>query len=131
MAQHDLKVVQRGGEQDVPGARVGLLSNRAGLPTVLLEAMALGTPCISTSVTGIPELVRDGETGLIADQASPQSLADTIERLLNDQDLSLRLTANARRLIEAEFDIHRNTAAVRAIFDSVHPVEPPVPLEVR
>lgn len=104
--------------------------NRDGLPTVLLEAMALGTPCVSTAVTGIPELVRDGETGLIADQASPQSLADTIECLLNDQDLSLRLAANARRLIEAEFDIHRNAAAMRAIFDSIHPVKPPLPLEV-
>ncbi len=98
--------------------------NRDGLPTVLLEAMALGTPCVSTAVTGIPELVRDGETGLIADQASPQSLADTIERLLQDQGLCLRLAADARRLIEAEFDIHRNTAALREVFDSAQAVAP-------
>src|SRR5262249_30826288 len=42
---------------------VGQDGNRDGLPTVLLEAMALGTPCVSTDVTGIPEVVRDGETG--------------------------------------------------------------------
>ena len=40
--------------------------DRDGLPTILVEAMALGTPCISTNIVGIPELVRDGDTGLLA-----------------------------------------------------------------
>ncbi len=90
--------------------------NRDGLPTVLLEAMAVGTPCVSTNVTGIPELVRDGETGLLAEQHDPESLADQLERLLEDERLRLRLARNARRLVEAEFDIHRNTPALRQIF---------------
>ena len=61
---------------------------------------------------------------MIADQASPQSLADTIERLLQDQGLCLQLAAEARRLIEAEFDIHRNTAVLREVFDSAQVVAP-------
>ncbi len=104
--------------------------NRDGLPTVLLEAMALGTPCVSTTVTGIPEVVRDGETGLIAEQNNPASLANAIERLLDDSALGVRLATNARRLIEAEFDIHRNTPVLRAIFAAASAREPRVALEV-
>ncbi len=106
------------------------LGNRVGLPTVLLEAMALGSPCVSTTVTGIPEVVRDGETGLIAEQNNPASLANAIERLLDDSALGVRLATNARRLIEAEFDIHRNTPVLRAIFAAASAREPRVALEV-
>ena len=103
--------------------------NRDGLPTVLIEAMALGTPCISTAVTGIPELVRDGETGLIAAQHDPASLAEAIERLLDDRALGLRLGAAARRLVEAEFDIHRNTVALRDVFGAPRAEAPRVAVE--
>ena len=61
---------------------VGSDGNRDGLPTVLLEAMALGTPCVSTDVTGIPEVLRDGETGLMVAQHAPHELADALEKLL-------------------------------------------------
>ncbi|KAA7587997.1 glycosyltransferase, partial [Salmonella enterica subsp. enterica serovar Lubbock] len=44
---------------------VGADGNADGLPTVLLEAMASGVPCVSTAVTGIPEVIRDGETGVL------------------------------------------------------------------
>jgi len=95
---------------------VGEDGNRDGLPTVILEAMALGTPCVATDVTGIPELVRDGETGLITPQRDPATLASALERLLDDRDLGRRLATRGRRLMEQEFDIHRNTAAMRARF---------------
>lgn len=97
---------------------VGNDDNRDGLPTVLLEAMALGTPCVSTDVTGIPEIVRDGETGLLVPQHDPVTLAGAIERLLGDRALRVGLAARARRLIEADFDIRRNAAAIRAVFGS-------------
>ena len=98
--------------------------NRDGLPTVLLEAMAIGTPCISTPVTGIPELVRDGDTGLLARERDPQSLADTLLRLLDDRPLGLELATHARRRIESDFDIHRNTVAMRELFRAA-PAESP------
>jgi colanic acid/amylovoran biosynthesis glycosyltransferase len=90
--------------------------DRDGLPTVLLEAMALGTPCVSTDVTGIPEVLRDGETGLMVPQHDTQAVADAVERLLKDAILRDRLATAARRLMEHEFDIHRNAARVRAAF---------------
>ncbi|MFQ5570222.1 MAG: glycosyltransferase family 4 protein, partial [Rhodothermales bacterium] len=97
---------------------IGQDGNRDGLPTVLLEAMALGTPCISTDVTGIPEVLRDGETGLMVPRHHPEALADALERLLFDASLRTRLAGQARRLIEAEFDIHRNAARIRSVFET-------------
>ena len=85
-------------------------------PTVLLEAMALGTPCISTDVTGIPEVVIDGETGTIVRQHDSAALADGIAHLLDDSLERVRVAKRARRLIEDEFDIHKNAARQREIF---------------
>jgi glycosyltransferase involved in cell wall biosynthesis len=92
--------------------------DRDGLPTVLIEAMALGTPCVGTDVTGIPEIVRDGETGLCVRQRDPVALADAIERLLGDLALRAQLAERGRALIEAEFDVDRNAALLRALFSS-------------
>ncbi len=91
--------------------------NRDGLPTVLLEAMALGTPCVSTDVTGIPEVLHPDVTGLSVPQRDPAALADALARLLDDGTLRVQLATAARRLIEAEFNIHRNAAHIREIFD--------------
>lgn len=95
---------------------VGADGDQDGLPTVLLEAMALGTPCVATDVTGIPEVLRDGETGLMVAQHAPRALAAALGVLLDDAPLRARLARNARRLMEAEFDIHRNTARMRELF---------------
>lgn len=97
---------------------IGADGNRDGLPTALLEAMALGTPCVATDVTGIPEIVRDGETGLLVDQRDPDGLATALQRLLDDGALREQLALGARSLIEAEFDIAHNAAALRAQFGS-------------
>lgn len=95
---------------------IGQDGNRDGLPTVLLESMALGTPCISTDVTGIPEILINGETGLMTPQHDSFALAEAIKLLLDDSNLRVRLAQNARRLIEREFDIHRNATLLRALF---------------
>ena len=90
--------------------------NRDGLPTVLLEAMALGTPCVATDVTGIPEAVRHGQTGLVVPQHDPVALADALDRLLINAALRVDLASAARRLIEAEFDARRTAAGLRTVF---------------
>lgn len=98
---------------------VGNDGNRDGLPTTLLEAMALGTPCIATDVTAIPEVIRDGTTGLLVRQHDVPGLADAITRLLDDGDLRGALAGEARSLIEQDFNIKTNTARLRAIFGQV------------
>ena len=97
---------------------IGNDGNRDGLPTVLLESMALGTPCVSTDVTGIPELVRDRDTGLLVAQEDPHSLAIALEELLDNADLRVSLATSARKLIEKEFDIEKNTVQLRQLFNA-------------
>ncbi len=92
--------------------------DRDGLPTVLLEAMALGTPCVSTDITGVPEVVRDGETGLMVRQNDATALADALERLLDDSRLRVRLAGNARSVVEEDFDVRRNAAKLREVFEA-------------
>jgi len=78
--------------------------DRDGLPTVLLEAMALGTPCVSTPVTGIPEAVQPGRTGIIVPERDPYALAEAIATLLDDPVLRVRLARAARGHVERCFD---------------------------
>ncbi|WP_053203461.1 glycosyltransferase family 4 protein [Jiangella muralis] len=86
---------------------VGTDGNQDGLPTVLLESMALGTPCVSTDVAGIGEVVRDETTGLLVPQRDPVGLARAVARLLDDTALRTRLATAARGLVEKEFDAVR------------------------
>jgi glycosyltransferase involved in cell wall biosynthesis len=72
-------------------------------------------------VTGIPELVREGDTGLIVGERDSGALADALERLLDDERLSRRLARSARALVEAEFDIERNSVALREVFGAAAP----------
>lgn len=95
---------------------VGADGNRDGLPTVLTEALAAGTPCVATPVTGIPEVVRDGETGLLVPEADPTALAGALDRVLSDPDLAAGLAAAGRRLVEREFDIDRNVTRLQELF---------------
>lgn len=90
-------------------------SDRDGLPTILLEAMALGTPCVSTDVTGIPEVLHHERTGLAVAQRDPVELANACSRLLSDPTLRIRLATNARRLIETKFDVQKNTRKLRRV----------------
>jgi colanic acid/amylovoran biosynthesis glycosyltransferase len=86
--------------------------DRDGLPTVLLEAMALGTPCVSTPVTGIPEAVRPGRTGLLVPERDPVALADAVATLLDDAALRVRLATAARAHLEEHFDRRVQAAAL-------------------
>jgi glycosyltransferase involved in cell wall biosynthesis len=95
---------------------VGSDGNRDGLPTVLLEAMALGTPCVATDVTGIPEIVEHEKTGLIVAQHDAAGLAAAIQRLWTDARLQRSLAAAARARIEADFDNRRTAAELRDVF---------------
>ena len=90
--------------------------DRDGLPTVVVEAMALGTPCVATDVTGLGEVVRHDQTGLVVPQRAPDALADALARILGDSALRVRLAEEARRQVERGFDADVNAAEMRAMF---------------
>ena len=74
-----------------------------GFGVVLLEAMACGLPVIGSDTGGIPDIIKDGETGLLFRQKDSPDLANQIIRLLTDEDLRKKMVANARDLIETQF----------------------------
>ena len=71
-----------------------------GFPRVILEAMARGVPVVATNIVGIPDLVHDGETGLLVPVRSPQALAAAVQRIIEDGDLRRRIIAGAYRVAE-------------------------------
>ena len=91
--------------------------DRDGLPTVLLEALACGLPCISTSVTGVPEIIGHGKNGLLAKPNDPLSLARCMTRLLANPAERECFALAGRRKAEADFDLTKNVASLRAMFE--------------
>lgn len=101
-------------------ARDGLME---GLPVALIEALAAGVPTVTTRLSGIPELVRDGETGLLAEPSDAAGLASALARTLADSDAAVERAAAGRRLVEAEFDVRTSGARLAALFrESAPPV---------
>jgi len=76
-----------------------LPSHYEGLPTVLLEAMACGAPVVATTVGGCPEVIEDGENGLLVSPKDPPALSNAIDTILSDTELRTRMSRNARQTI--------------------------------
>jgi glycosyltransferase involved in cell wall biosynthesis len=92
-----------------------------GLPIVLMEALALGLPVIASRVAGIPDLVRDGETGLLFDPSNWTSLADAIDRLARDPALRRRLGENGPRRVAEEFSVRASAARITDLLAAAAP----------
>lgn len=78
---------------------------REGIPVVLMEAMAMGRPVVASRLSGIPELVEDGRTGLLVEPGDAHGLADALARLAVDPGLRAELGREGRRTVEAQFDL--------------------------
>ncbi len=85
-----------------------LASFMEGLPVVLMEAMALGVPVLAPRVAGVPELVEDGQQGLLFTPGNWMELASALERMLRDPDMRLKMGASGRMKITEEFQIDRS-----------------------
>lgn len=89
---------------------------RDGIPVAMMEALAMEVPVVTTPVSGIPELIRHEETGLLVPERKPDLLAAAVLRLARDRGLCQELAAGGRRIVEEEYDIAKNGARLVRLF---------------
>jgi glycosyltransferase involved in cell wall biosynthesis len=92
--------------------------DRDGLPNVLVEACSQGLVCVSTNVSGIPELLTDNVNGLLVEPDDPEALAKAMERLIRDPSLRRRLGDAAEKRVRGHFDYHESVHQLVELFNS-------------
>ena len=102
----------------VLGCEVAANGDRDGIPNVLLESMAMGVPVVATSISAIPELVQDGETGLLVPPGDPEKLARAVARLLTENRLREEIIRKARKRVRRYFDNRQHIQQLAAIYRS-------------
>jgi glycosyltransferase involved in cell wall biosynthesis len=91
----------------VMSSAVHSTGDRDGLPTVIMEALAHRVPVVSTDVCGIPEVIRNGETGFLVPQKNPPELARAMGEMLKDRERAIQMAEAGRQLVLHEFDPQR------------------------
>ena len=92
---------------------------RDGIPVAIMEALAMKVPVVSTVVSGIPELIRHGETGLLVPERDETKLAAAMSLLIQDRALGRKLAQNGRILVESDYDITKNASQLVGLFQRV------------
>ncbi len=90
--------------------------DRDGIPNVLVESLAMGVPALSTTVSAIPEILIDGQTGMTVPPSQPKQLAEAMLRILTDHSLRQRLIAGGQKLVQDHFDNSRLTQEMAGTF---------------
>jgi glycosyltransferase involved in cell wall biosynthesis len=103
----------------VLACRVAEIGDQDGIPVAIMEALAMEVPVISTRVSGIPELIKDGETGILVPERDPKALAKAIVYIVQERSLSQELAINGRILVEREFNISKNVYRLSQLFQQV------------
>ena len=88
-----------------------------GIPVVLMEAMAMAIPCVTTRVAGIPELIRDGIDGLLVAPSDVDGLVEALARLMADAAMRERIAKSGRLRVLEQYDLRQNVEKLAAIFD--------------
>ncbi len=97
--------------------KVAADGDRDGLPNVLVEAASQRLACVSTAVSGVPELLTDGEDGLVVPPEAPQALAEALERAIRDPALRQSLGAAAETRVRTHFDHRASVRELTRLFD--------------
>jgi colanic acid/amylovoran biosynthesis glycosyltransferase len=93
-----------------------LASFAEGIPVVLMEAMSMEVPCVTTWITGIPELIRDGQDGLLVAASDAAGLAAALARLQDDSELRYKLGQGGRSRVGLQYNLQRNVARLASVF---------------
>jgi len=119
-SQKEVKDLYRQSDIFVLACVVAKSGDRDGMPNVLLEAMAMGLPVVTTPVTGIPELVCDGKNGLLVPERDVETLTHAMEQLINDTTARHKMGQQGRQTILEGFDIHKTAAQLAIILNEIH-----------
>ncbi len=95
-----------------------LPSYTEGLPNIMLEAMACGTPVLATPVGTIPDVIIDGKTGFIMENNSPECIAANVVRALSSPDLE-RIAEDGKRFAEENFSFEKTVENWKGILQSI------------
>jgi colanic acid/amylovoran biosynthesis glycosyltransferase len=102
---------------EVARADVFVLASFAeGLPVALMEAMALGVPCVTTTIAAIPELILDNENGMLVPPANSEALCKALSKVAANADFRQRLGRNARTTVETRYDLAKNLNTLEAVW---------------
>ncbi len=96
-----------------------LPSRVEGVPLALLEAMSHGMACVASSVGGVPDVIADGENGLLVEPEDSSGLADAMHRLLVDEQLRITLGRAARRFVSVEHSVDTVRARLFEVYASL------------
>ncbi len=96
-----------------------LCSKVEGLPNVIMESMATGTPVVAPAVGGIPELIRHGDTGRLVESRRPEEFADAIEWVLDHPEERELMVARAAAFVRNELSIAKMVESYRALYDEL------------
>jgi colanic acid/amylovoran biosynthesis glycosyltransferase len=114
--QHDVRSMMDQADVLVLPSVIARNGSMEGLPNVLIEAMALGLPVISTNISGIPELVHDGETGLLVPEKDSAALRDAILQVWHSPEKALSRAERGRALVEQNHDARTNAPRLETLF---------------
>lgn len=118
MDQKDVLELYRQADLFALACRITADGDRDGLPNVLVEASSQRLVCVSTDISGIPELLKDGENGLVVPPEDPQALAAALETLIRDPVLRRHLGEAAERRVRHEFDHHVSIGQLKTLFEN-------------
>jgi glycosyltransferase involved in cell wall biosynthesis len=117
LAQADILDRYRQADLFALACRIGADGDRDGLPNVLVEASSQRLACVSTRISGVPELIADGDNGLLVPPDDPAALAVALERMIRDPALRGRLGTAAERRVRASFDHHASVRQLAELFE--------------
>jgi glycosyltransferase involved in cell wall biosynthesis len=118
VTQDELIGLYRQADIFVLPCRITENGDRDGIPNVLLEAMAMKLPVISTDISGIAELVNHMQNGLLVPQKDPPALAAELEYLLTQPDLMRQLGQSGREQVNQQFSLTHNTSQIKDLLMS-------------
>jgi glycosyltransferase involved in cell wall biosynthesis len=117
LAQQEVLAGYRDADIFALACRITEDGDRDGLPNVLVEASSQGLVSISTNISGVPELLVDGQNGLLVPPEDPEALAAALEKAIRDAEFRHRLGQAAERRVRSEFDFHTSIRQLKALFE--------------